>query len=319
MKFFTLTSLVLILAIAFSGNANALSYKIIASVNGEAISNVQLRDRVKIIMNSTGMPNTAANRKKVAREAFDVLINETLQAQEAKQRGIEVTEEIMKLAVEDLEKRNKIASGGFKKFINSKGLSYQATLDQIKAGMLWKKTVSRLFRENVEVTDEEVKARASDYNKKDIIRTVDLSEIVIPVEYNAEDATYDKAEQIAKRARGGESFESLAKQYSMGKTAKQGGRIGILLEKTVVPPLNEEVARLKNGQVGEPIRVDDLFVILKLNKRKIDNPASDKAKLREKVVFEKLELKAKKFVKELRQKALIDKRYKYEELHKLVN
>lgn len=313
--FFLFLGLVLLYSPASS---QALDYKIIAVVDGESISNVQLKDRVDIIINSSGMRNTTANRKKVAIEALDILINEVLQSQEAKEKGVELSDEFLGRAIADIEGKNGIPPGSFKNFIQAKGLSYNATLDQIKAGLLWKRTVSRLFRDTVEVTDDEVNTKAKEYSRKDIRRRVSLSEIVIPVEYDKEDQTYAMAMEVSRRANAGESFEELAKEYSAGKTAKVGGKIGWMEEYMVKPPLDEEVERLKDGQVGEPIRVYEMYVILKLNDRQVINPAANKKALREKVLMEKLENRAKKYVKELRQKAYIEKRYKPQELYKLI-
>ncbi len=318
MKKYILKALLISLFITLPIQAYALSYKVIAIVNDESISSIQLRDRVKIIMNSTGMKNTTENRKKVAIEAYDILINEILQAQEAKSKGVNLDESIMEAAVVDLEKRNKIPPGGFKKFIESKGLSYQATLDQIKAGLLWRKTMSNLFRSEVNVTEEDIKEQALEYSDKDVKRTVNLSEIVIPIDYDKEDETYKKAMDISKRANNGEDFSELAKRYSAGKTGKKGGSVGWMEEPAIVYPLNEEVARLKSGEVGEPIRVEEMYVILKLNERKIFDPANDKQALKEKALMEKMETKAKRYIKGLRQKAFIEKRYKNSELINMI-
>lgn len=310
---------ILVLAIfTIPVNSLAITYKVIAVVNGESISNVQLKDRVDIIMNSTGMRKTKANKKKVALEAYDILINEALQSSEAKSKGVGLSESQMKEAVNDLEHRNHIPPGGFKKFIKSKGLSYQATLDQIKAGLLWKKTVASIFRTNIEVPEEEIDAKAKEYSSKDIKRRVRISEIVIPIEYDAEDETYAKAMEVSRRANAGEDFKKLAKEFSAGKTASAGGKIGWMEESLIMPPLDEEVARLKAGQVGEPIRVDEMYVIIKLDERKVINPAKNREALREKVLVEKLETRAKKYVKGLRQKAYIEKRYKGNELLKVI-
>lgn len=311
-------SLLVVGCMFYASAAYSVNYKVVAIVNGESISNIQLKDRVDIIINSTGLRKNLATRKKVAGQAYDILINEILQAQEAKEKGVGLSEDQTKHAIHDLERRNKIPPGGFKKFIESKGLSYSATLSQIKAGILWKKTASRIFKSDIEITEEEIDNKAKEYSSKDIVRRVNISEIVIPVEYEAEDETYQKAVDIARRANAGESFEALAREYSAGRTAVKGGAVGWLLEETVMPPLDEEVRKLKNGQVGEPIRVEEMYVILKLNERFVKNPAKDRKSLREKILIERLELRAKRYVKGLRQKAFIEYRVPKNELYKYI-
>jgi peptidyl-prolyl cis-trans isomerase SurA len=317
LKYINLTCLLLAVTLAFHSNTvKASDYEIIAVVNGEAISNIQLKDRVDLIISSSGMDDNLSNRKNVAKDAYNILINEVLQAQEAASKGIELTEDDIDYALTDLERKNRIPEGKFKDFIRKKGLSYEASLEQIKAGLLWKKTISKFFRNKVEVTEDDIRSAAAEYSADDVLKTVNISEIVIPLNYDNTEATKQQAKDIVEQARNKEaSFEKLARQYSVGKTAKAGGRIGWIKEDTVMPALKKHVKKLGIGEISDPIFIDDLYVIIKKNDRKVYDPANDEKGLREKAMMEKLENQAKRYVKELRQKALIEKRVLPEEIY----
>lgn len=298
-----------LLLLATASASFAYSYKIVAIVNGESISNIQLRDRVNLIINSSGVPNNPETRMKVTKEAMEVLINESLQNQEAKAKGVEVTDADLKNAEADLEKRNGIAPGSFKSFITSKGLSYDAALEQIKAGIQWKKTVSRFFRSQVSVSDAEVQAKKKELAKISAKRSVSISEIIIPESFDDKAPTTDLINKIISESRAGADFSALAKKFSVGKTASKGGLVGWVDETKIIEPLASAVRKTSTGGVSDPIHTDGLYVIVKINDRKVFDPANDDRSLREAVMIDKLESQSKRYIKELRQKALIERKY----------
>ncbi|MDX1949827.1 MAG: peptidylprolyl isomerase [Rickettsiales bacterium] len=301
---------ILFLTFLIPSLAFSLSYKVIAVVNGESISNIQLKDRVNLIINSAGMPNNNEVREKVTKEAVEVLINETLQNQEAKSKGIEITQDELDKAISDLEMKNGIEKGGFKKFITSKGVSYNSTIDQIKAGVQWKKTLSRFLRSQILITDKEIaeKQKTLQNIKKQVL--VNISEIVIPREFEDNSSTYELLDKIISTVNSGErNFGDLALKYSVGKTASRGGQVGWIEEDKIMEPIKSEVKKTKTGKISNPIFVDNLYVVIQVNERKIIDPANDKNSIRDRLFAEKMEGQSKRYIKELRQKALIERKY----------
>lgn len=68
-------------------------------------------------------------------------------------------------------------------------------------------------------------------------------------------ATPDKAEEIAKRLRGGANFAKLAKEESLdAATAADGGRLPPSLYGEVIPELEEVVFRMRPGEIGGPLK-----------------------------------------------------------------
>ncbi len=303
-------NLFFILAGLLPSISNAITYKVIAVVNGESISNIQLKDRVNLIISSAGMPNSKEVKEKVTKEAMEVLINETLQNQEAKSKGIEITEDELKQAISDLETKNGIEKGGFKKFLNARGVSYNATVEQIKAGVQWKKTLSRFLRSQILITDKEIADKQKELTNIKKQTLVNISEIVIPKEFDDNSSTFELLDKIITTVNSGErDFGDLASKYSVGKTAIRGGLVGWIEEDKIMEPIKSEVMKTQTGKISEPIFVDNLYVIILVNERKIIDPANDKNSIREKLFAEKMETQSKRYIKELRQKALIERKY----------
>ena len=300
--------------------AVASEYKIVAVVNGEAISNIQLNQRVDIIINSSGMDNNLSNRKRVTKEALEILINETLQKQEAAKFGIELTDNEVNESITDLEKKNKIPEDGFRNFIEQKGLSYEATLEQVKAGLLWQKTLSRIVRPDLNITDQEIRSEAAKFSKSDIRRLANISEIVVPVEYEGRQETIELVRTIKNSIEAGtKEFSEMAKKYSVGKTAEKGGKVGWIKQESIIDPLKKAVLNTREGEISEPIEVDAMYVLLKVNDKKVINPAKNEKLLRQRATVTKMEKAAKRYIKELRQKAYIERKYPDGKLYEFVN
>lgn len=293
--------------------AYSFSYKILAVVNGESVSTAQVKDRVKLVMSSAGMPDNASNRAKVTKEVADILINEVLQKQDGREKKIDLTDAEINAVISDLEKNNKLKPGGFKKFVEQKGISYATLRDQIIASILWKKILQTYVRPGITVTDEDIsKAKAQiDSKPKVAAKTyVNISEIIIPIEFGKEQESKDLAETIVRTARGGtEDFGDLAKRYSVGKTAPNKGQAGWLPENGMIEPLASNIKKTGTGKITDPIQAQSMYVILKINERKTDAPPVEKMSPKDKAFANKIEEGAKKYIKALRDKAYIEKKY----------
>ncbi len=298
----------------------AIEYKVLAVVNGQSISTEQVKERVKLVMKTTGMPDSAANRNKVTREVTDILINEVLQKQEAKEKGIELTPAEINAVYADLEKGNKLKPGGFKDFVRAKGISYSSIRDQIEASLLWKKILGTYVRPRVEITEEDIK-KAQSYTpaakpKAEVRTFASLSEIIIPIEFGKEQEAKDLADTIVRTARAGtEDFGDLAKRYSVGKTGPNKGKVGWVPEAGMIEPLASTVKKTATGKIADPVKAQSMYVILRVNDRKTDEPpAETKLSPKDRALMTKMEDGAKKYIKGLRDKAFIEKKYKEDSL-----
>jgi len=80
-----------------------------------------------------------------------------------------------------------------------------------------------------------------------------------------ETETKEKALAILKRARQGEDFSELAREYSQDPSASKGGDLGYFKMGTMVKPLEELAFSLKSGELGGPIRSKFGWHIIKVD------------------------------------------------------
>jgi peptidyl-prolyl cis-trans isomerase SurA len=95
-----------------------------------------------------------------------------------------------------------------------------------------------------------------------------------------EDQVRQVAENLVRQIRGGASFAAVARQFSQGMGAAQGGDIGWIQQGQLSPELNRALEAASPGQVSAPIRTAGGFHILGVrDKRTISLGDSTKASI----------------------------------------
>ena len=71
------------------------------------------------------------------------------------------------------------------------------------------------------------------------------------------------AERIYERVKRGESFESLARQYSTCPSKSKGGDLGWFSEGQMVAPFENAVRRMGTGSISRPVRTQFGYHVIK--------------------------------------------------------
>ena len=72
-----------------------------------------------------------------------------------------------------------------------------------------------------------------------------------------------KAEEIYNRVKNGESFASLAHQYSTCPRKEKGGDLGWFKEGQMVPPFENSVRKMSTGSISRPVRTQFGWHVIK--------------------------------------------------------
>ncbi len=71
------------------------------------------------------------------------------------------------------------------------------------------------------------------------------------------------AEKLYERVKKGESFESLARQYSTCPSKSKGGDLGWFSEGQMVAPFENAVRRMSTGSISKPVRTQFGYHIIR--------------------------------------------------------
>ncbi len=313
MRTVILLFLLLCIALLPSG-AGAQNVSIDAVVNGEAVTTLALQDRVSLMLRTSGIKDSPEIRQRIKGQALQMLVNEMLEHQEADNLGITLAKRDLAYAVAELEKRNHLPPGGLRKFLKQHGVEEHAFSSQLKAQVLWKKVLVRKVQPRITVSDSEVQemmARQSPGGKA--ASEIYLSEIVLPVLQGQQKETESLANQLVEEIRGGKSFADIAQQFSSGSTAAKGGVVGWIKEDQLRGALREAVKKAEANSVLPPIRTEEGYHIVSIGDRRSRATGnSDTAEkitpdiAREMLAMEKIDLEAKRYLKQLRDNGFIE-------------
>jgi peptidyl-prolyl cis-trans isomerase SurA len=253
---------------------------IVAVVNDNVITTTDLEQRMRLAILSSGLPSSDDVRAHLLPQILRSLIDEQLQAQEAKRLDLSVSKEEIDQALERISKDNNI-QGDFLQFLAAHGISSEAMTSQVRDGLLWNKVIQHELRPDIEIGDDEIDAVIdrvrADAGKEEYL----VSEILLTVDNpKDEDQVRQVAENLVQQIKGGANFGAVARQFSQGAGASQGGDIGWIQQGQLAPELNRALAASAPGQVSDPIRTSNGFHILGVReKRTVSLGDPDKASI----------------------------------------
>ncbi len=122
-------------------------------------------------------------------------------------------------------------------------------------------------------------------------------------------AAQAKANDLLEQIRKGASFEDVAKKYSDGPTAAQGGDLGLFKRGALAKELEDKTFAMKAGDISEVIRTKQGYVILKVNQHQaagIPDMKDVLPRVQDALYYQKLQPALRAYLTKLREEAYID-------------
>src|SRR5580700_8967186 len=192
------------------------------------------------------------DRKK---NALRELIDQSLLVQRAKDMGISVEPDVIK-QLDQIRIENKLPSmEALEEAVSGQKMNWEDFKNNIRTGLLTKKVIQSEVGSHINVTKEEIQ-RYYDEHKAEFVRPEQVALRSIEINTTGKDEAEvaelkKKAETALKRIQDGEDFGEIAKRYSDGSTAKQGGYLGVYKRGELSKELEDTVFTLKkNGLTG---------------------------------------------------------------------
>ncbi len=245
---------------------------IVAVVNEDVISGLDLEARTVIAIVSSGLADTEPVRRQMQAQVLRKLINESLQRQEAERLNIRVSDGEVQRSIQRVEKVNRMGEGGMDKFLAQNGIAgYKFALEgQLRSEIAWQKLLRRRIRPQVDVGDEEIDEVIQQIEQSRGKAEYQISEIYLAVDSpDQEDEVLREAGRLTDELAQGADFSAIAAQFSQRSTAGTGGDLGWVRKGTIDPQLEKVLAGMRPGQVSPPVRTFDGVVLVWLRDRRI--------------------------------------------------
>lgn len=253
-----------------AGTARAQDVQRIAAiVNDEVISRYDVEQRVGLVITTSRLADTPDMRRRLRRRVLRSLIDESLQLQAAKRHSIRIGKSDMAQAYRYLEQQNKLPAGGLEQYLAAKRISKPALETQLRAEITWSKLVNRRLGRNVQIGDEEIDEVLARLQANAGRSEQQISEIFLPVDTPEQEEEVRRASSdLLRQLREGAAFTAMARQFSRGATAAQGGAVGWVQPGQLTANLDQAIAKLKSGALSEPIRATGGYYIIQLHERR---------------------------------------------------
>jgi peptidyl-prolyl cis-trans isomerase SurA len=200
---------------------------VVAVIDGTAISSVDLENKIRLLLLTTGKSDNAENAKLYRDEALEMLIDETLKIQAGRSLNPESLTQATTTARAFFENiyADEILSATER--LQAAGIRASTALDQIKADIVWTGVLTQKFRRQFAQVDTLANAERTKILADLSAPQYKISEIVLmPIPSRPLAKTHELVEQLEKAISDGADFNAIAAQYSMSGSSKNGGNIG---------------------------------------------------------------------------------------------
>ncbi len=253
--------------------------EIIARVNDQIITTSDYDRAMKELDQEERQRGATMQEMSVAhKDLLRNLIDQQLWLSKGKELGVTGETELVNRLNEIRKQYNLASLEDLEKAAQEQGVSYEDFKANIRNGIITQEVMRDEVGRRISVTPGEVQRyfeeHKQDYAQQESVR---LSEILIStgsatngqVGEAAEDPAkvaeaQAKANDIEAKLHAGGDFSQLAKSFSEGTTASEGGDLGTYKRGQLAKVFEDQVFNLKVGESTEPIRTKQGFVIFKV-------------------------------------------------------
>jgi len=245
--------------------------RVAAIVNDGVVLNSELDAQIETVAARLRAQKLELPPQNILRQqVLERLVLQEIQLQHATRAGVKVPDETLNAALLDIAKRNNLTLSQLPQALAEQGIDYPSYRDEMRKEITLTLLRQRDVLQHIAVTPREIdqylekQARTPSEHSE-----FNVSHILIAVSQEAGTAQLDqaakRATEVYERARNGEDFAKLAVAYSNSQTALEGGALGWRKGSELPTFLSDVVAKLKPGEVSEPLRTPTGYHIVRLN------------------------------------------------------
>jgi peptidyl-prolyl cis-trans isomerase SurA len=283
--------------------AGARAQQVVAFVNGQPITNLDVEHRAKFLQLSTKKP---ASRK----EALDSLIDEILEVNEAKRFSIEVPDSEIDSNYAGVATRMGMDAAKLTQLLVAGGASDDTLKRRLRAQLVWTNLVRGRFKSSIEVIDKDVEAKLQQNPEKvksDVGYEYIMRPVVFIVPRGSPEAAYDTRKRDAEALRArfqncndgiafARALQDVAVRDQVSKySADLAQQLREILESTAIGHLTPPETTAEGVQ---------MFAICAKKETKSDTP--EMHEIREQMQQQRFGAQAKRYLESLRRAAMIE-------------
>jgi peptidyl-prolyl cis-trans isomerase SurA len=253
-----------------------MSEGVAAIVNDEIVSTYDLRQRMLLLLVTSGVQPTEQNIAEVQKEALRGLVDEHLEMQEIrhieekqKDLHLEATPKEIDEEIQGMAEQNNMKPAQLIGSLKAAGVAPETLRQELGAQMTWRQYMRARFGGQIKIGDEQVaaaeaRALAAAAKPQYLVSEIFIDASRVGGQRQAEEG----AEQLIAQIKQGAPFPGVARQFSSLPTAANGGDAGWLTAGDIQPALQNVLDAMRPGQVSPPVPMPDgVYILLLRDKR----------------------------------------------------
>ena len=250
---------------------------IVAVVNSEPITNQEVtRELQRIRQQLAQQGNAQTSPKELSRQVLERLINDKVQLQLARESGIRIDDAAVDLAEQNIARQNQLDVAALRQRLAAEGLTSSQFRSQLREQLALTRLRERDVEPRVRVSDLEVeqylREQQSNSTTDPTSVELNLSQILVAVPESATPAQIavleTRAKRALERARAGQDFVALVREFSDAPDSANGGQLGRRTADRYPALFVEATQALGVGDVSALVRSGAGFHILKVTEKK---------------------------------------------------
>ena len=262
--------IVLIILSTFSNNLYGSLLEIKIKIQNQIITNLDIENEKNyLFFLNPKLRNLEQSRiNNIAKES---LITEIIKKNELKKFfEFNIDGDLLNVVEKNLYKRKNIKNKSeFLKILKNRDLDYEVIKEKLYFEALWNQLIYQKYSTNVILDKDKLRKNILDQVTKEKTKfSYNLSEIFFTE--SIEETLDQKILKISKSIKK-IGFENTANIYSISNTSNKGGLIGWINELQISNVIGNEIKSLKVDEVSKAIKLQNGYIIIKLNDKKVFN------------------------------------------------
>jgi len=246
------------------------------------------------------------------KNALRDLIDQSLLVQRGKDMGLSVEPDVIK-KLDQIRIQNNINSmEDLEKAVSAQGVNWEDFKNNIRNGVLTQRVISSEVGSHITIGHDEIEKYYNEH-KSEFVRPeqVALRSIEINTEKKSPEEIVElkkKAEATLKRIKDGEDFGEMAKRFSDGSTAKQGGFLGVYKRGELSKELEDVVFKMRKNDITDVMDTKQGFLILQVLEHYDEGEqtlAKVEPEITDKLYTARMEPAMREYVKTLREQSYV--------------
>ena len=261
----------LILLIIFSFSVKANEVKIVSKIGNEIITNIDVENEYNYLITlNTSLKDVDKNQ--VILFAQNSLIKEKIKKNEISKfyelnNKNETVDSMIKNIYKSLGLNDK---NQFQNYLNNNNLKFEEVYKKLEIESVWNQMIYQKFRNKIYINEDELRKKISNNQKE--IETFLLSEIVVSIKNKNEiNKKYNELIENINTL----GFKESVLKFSISNSKSNSGSLGWINKNNLSKIIQNELDKIKVGEITKPVLISSGILILKLENRKFIEPEQD--------------------------------------------